>query len=314
MAYPPHQMSQGYPPQNGHSYPQPAPYMYAGGAGTSQQHASGYAAPQAGYGPQHQAQGGYPHPQGYSQTPVQSGYVAHHHPPTQGGYAPPAQPSYLPQQQHGFPAQASPQQFQHTPQPTSIPQSLGTQTIIPPNVPHPYTATGKNQKTLFIPSRSAALFTVVHDGKTSIHRGPSPSSPAVGSASFSSGKVDLHFNSQTYSFRQTFSSQTNLGSSLTWSVQPLRSAADNSLVGYSWILADDATRREVARFTVTANIYKKMVEGQLQVTKENGMSVEQFEEVFVTLVAEMERDRKKQGRDSWMLETWSWVNPMSWMN
>ncbi|KAK3987325.1 hypothetical protein QBC44DRAFT_383269 [Cladorrhinum sp. PSN332] len=288
-------------------------------------------------------------PQGHSHVPVQGGYAAYppaqghaaYPPPAQGGYFPPGQPSYLPPaqpqgqvgysqqqhyqqqhqqyQQHAFPSQPPPHQLQHPPQPMPGPQ---TATIIPPNVIHTYTATGKNQKTLFTPSRSAALFTVLHgtDGKFSIHRGPSPSGPELGNASFntySGGKVDLAlpFLGRTYSFRKTFSSYTNLGSSpsLTWAIGTYKSA-DNRIIGAAWVLTDDLSKREIARFKMTANVYKKMVEGELEVLKEGGMSADQFEEAFVTLVAEVERDRKKEKRDSRLGETWFWLNPASWIS
>ena len=124
------------------------------------------------------------------------------------------------------------------------------------------------------------------------------------------GKADLFLNNQTYHFSKAFSSFTGLGTQLGWEIRKLPPGMASGTSGMAWYLFDNTNQQpeEIAKFTVTANIYKKMMEGELTVLKQGGMSPQQFDEVFATLVAEVERDRKKQGKYSCMGETLIWLN------
>ncbi|GAB1314541.1 hypothetical protein MFIFM68171_04751 [Madurella fahalii] len=168
---------------------------------------------------------------------------------------------------------------------------------------YPYVPTGKRQMTLLAPDRSAPLFTVLYPSSwatrskvTVLRGGGGPGAPEVGGArlhSFTTGKVDAFLAGRgSFRFRKRFVSLTGLASAphvarMVWAVE------DGALV-----LSEDGAgggggcvARFVTRDGAGLGEATTRLEGRLEVRRV-GLTGEQFEEVVVTLVAEMERRRR----------------------
>ncbi|KAK4216128.1 hypothetical protein QBC37DRAFT_417833 [Rhypophila decipiens] len=180
----------------------------------------------------------------------------------------------------------------------------------PVTVEYPYILTAKHRMTLFTPDRSRPLFTVNYPDTMSFSwsksRNMSILDAAAGGSeiaraefhSFTTDKVDLWFRGREYHFKKKFGTQTGLLASaggkgeFVWSVENgemmLTSVAQDKKgkAAEGPILA-----RFVPRDARDLGDATKIAEGRLEL-RMIGLSEEQFGEVFVTLVAEMERRRK----------------------
>ncbi|KAM7221469.1 hypothetical protein V8F06_003244, partial [Rhypophila decipiens] len=178
----------------------------------------------------------------------------------------------------------------------------------PVTVEYPYILTAKHQMTLFTPDRSRPLFTVNYPDTMSFSWSKSRNMSILDAAggseitraefhSFTTDKVDLWFRGREYHFKKKFGTQTGLLASagdkgeFLWSVENgemmLTSVAqDKKGKAEGPILA-----RFVPRDARDLGDATKIAEGRLEL-RMMGLSEDQFGEVFVTLVAEMERRRK----------------------
>lgn len=170
---------------------------------------------------------------------------------------------------------------------------------------------------LLAPDRSRLLLTVCYPSSWSstqqltIHRGDGPHGPELASAvfhSFTTAKVDARLAraggwTDEYRFKKKFESRTGLGlagGTMVWEVEKR---------AYGWrslILTEGGKDGPVAaRFVVAEDGHAGngvgattgRVEGRLEVVRPGGLAAEQFEEVFLTLVAEMERKRREKEMD-----------------
>lgn len=166
---------------------------------------------------------------------------------------------------------------------------------------YPYVVTARRQMALLTPDGTAPLLTALYPStstwtattpRLSVRRG-GPDGPEVGCACFHTwtggGKVDAEAGGRRYRFRKRFDSRTGLAAAaagtLVWSV------CDGALV----LTEGDKDGPMVARFVGRdgAGLAGATVrlEGRLEIRRP-GLTAEQFDEVFVTLVAEMERKRR----------------------
>jgi len=141
---------------------------------------------------------------------------------------------------------------------------------------------------LLSPDRSQTLFTVYYpesDDEPSliVKRGDSDG-PRIGSVtthSFTTPKVDVEVNEEKLRFKKRFESVTGQGQ-LTW-----------SLDSDSLLLED--SKGLLARFSSRdGDIKSSRQEGRLEIRRQ-GLNAEQFEEVVITGLAELERRKNDAG-------------------
>ncbi|KAK0726136.1 hypothetical protein B0H67DRAFT_572396 [Lasiosphaeris hirsuta] len=168
----------------------------------------------------------------------------------------------------------------------------------PVTIDYPYILTGKLQMTLFTPDRTRALFTVLYPDTWSWSWSKSRNlsilrdGSTVGRAafhSFTTEKVDAWFSERYYHFKKRFESQTGL------SAAPWKKMLWDVSNGELMLTPDDETGPILARFVPKDAIglggATNLLEGRLEL-RAMGLTDAQFEELFVTLVAEMERKRR----------------------
>lgn len=161
--------------------------------------------------------------------------------------------------------------------------------------------------TLLSPDRSTPLLTVLYPSSwattpklTILHGdGSGAARSEFGGAlfhSFTTDKVDAYFRGYRYHFRKRFVSQTGLGGGgakgkMEWAVEDgALVLSDGERGGRGWVA------RFVARNGAKVGDATGRLEGRLEVRRA-GLTGEQFEEVFVTMVAEMER--KRRSNEEW---------------
>ncbi|KAL2129691.1 hypothetical protein VTI74DRAFT_7434 [Chaetomium olivicolor] len=242
------------------------------------------------------------------------------HGPQQPGF-----PQYYQGYQHPqpYPQQAYPL---HPPAPaSSFPNGPAEYPFLP-------TPKAKRSMTLYAADHTTPLFTVVYPSQwalktdLTIHRGLADG-PLIGGATthgLTTDKVDAWFFAAAggpgastlggakfmYHFKRRFESQTGLnpapGKRMEWRIEnkALVLAEEKEKGGSffsGWGSAgnkgeSDWVARYVARDEKRIDKETKRVEGRLEVRR-GGLTAQQFEEIFVTMVAEMERQR--QDNDDW---------------
>ncbi|KAK0634194.1 hypothetical protein B0T14DRAFT_561708 [Immersiella caudata] len=156
--------------------------------------------------------------------------------------------------------------------------------------------------TLFTPDRTCALFTVLYPDTWSWSWSKSRNlsilrnGSTFGGAeyhSFTTEKVDAWFSERYYRFKKRFASQTGLS---VESEQMLWEVSNGELM---LTKNDDPDGQILARFVprdASLGGAMTLLEGRLEI-RMVGMTDDQFEEVFVTCVAEMER--KRRSNEEW---------------
>ncbi|KXX76970.1 hypothetical protein MMYC01_207145 [Madurella mycetomatis] len=261
---------------------------------------------------------------GHGAFPPQNPYHGYQAPPP-----PPANPiwnqySAIPPQQaqpapgpgiHQFPY---PQYQTYRPHHHHYPPPTAASSSSPPGTAYPYVSTAKRQMTLLTPDRTRPLLTVCYPSSWSstqqltIHRGDGPHGPELGGAvfhSFTTDKVDAYLvrggaMTEEYRFKKKFESRTGLGlagtAKMVWEVEKpgygwralvLRESGKDGPVAARFVMAEDGCGGKGGYATI------ERVEGRLEVVRAGGLAAEQFEEVFLTLVAEMERKRRDKEMD-----------------
>ncbi len=167
--------------------------------------------------------------------------------------------------------------------------------------------------TLFTPDRSRALFTVMYPDtwswswsksrNMSILRGSNGTELASAEFhSFTTNKVDACYGGHVYHFKKRFVSQTGLGLLGQGSAKGVMMLWDVGN-GELMLTRDDEQGGILARFVPRGDAvglggHTSTLEGRLEL-RVMGLTDKQFEELFVTLVTEMERRRR--ANEEWVV-------------